>query len=177
MGKHIQMDPSTEARVKRGEVVCKTEPVPGYPTPKLTVHALVEKPVTRVWALIEASQNYAQYMPRVKNAKELSRNGDTVRCQQTIEMPFPLKNLTSTTEAKHTVIEGELYKREWKLVQGDYKRNEGAWMFEPFEGDQNRTLVQYQIHAEPKTKIPKKLQSLVQEKAMPKLIKVLRDNA
>ena len=45
MGKHIEMDASTEARVRRGEVVCKTEPVPGYPTPRLTVHAVIDRPV------------------------------------------------------------------------------------------------------------------------------------
>ncbi len=177
MGKHIQMDASTEARVRRGEVVCTTRPVPGSPTPQLIVHAIVERPVERVWRLIESSADYARYMPRVKSAVELSRDGDTVRCKQTIEMPFPLKNLTSTTEAKHTVVVGELYKREWHMLSGDYKRNQGSWTFEPVDGDQSRTLVRYQIHAEPKTKIPKKLQSLVQEKAMPKLIRVLRDHA
>ena len=177
MAKHIHIDPPTEARVRRGEVVCRTEPVAGYPTPRLIVHALVERPVERVWALIASSGDYAKYMPRVKEARELSRDGDVIRCQQTIEMPFPLKNLTSTTEARHTVIEGELYKREWRMISGDYKRNEGSWMFEPLDGDMARTLVKYEIHAEPKTRIPKKIQSLVQEKAMPKLIAVLRDNA
>lgn len=175
MGKHIEMDPTTEARVKRGEVVCRTEPVPGHPTPQLTVHAVIDKPVERVWALIDKSNNYARYMPRVKDATEISREGDVVRTRQTIEMPFPLKNLTSTTEATHTVIEGEMYRRAWKLVEGDYKKNDGAWTLEPL--DEGRTLVRYQIHVEPNTKIPKKLQSMVQEKAMPKLIQVLRDRA
>ncbi len=76
-----------------------------------------------------------------------------------------------------TVIEGEVYIREWDLISGHYKRNQGSWTLEPFMGDPKCTLVRYQIHVEPKTRIPKKLQSMVQERTMPKLIKVIRDNA
>ena len=43
-----------------------------------------------------------------------------------------------------------------------------------FEGDTGRTLVVYQLHAEPKIRIPKKLQLLVQKKAAPDIIRHLR---
>ena len=55
-------------------------------------------------------------MPRIKAAKELSRDGNRVVCQVTVEMPAPYANLTSTSEAIHTVT-AHRWARVFKLLR------------------------------------------------------------
>lgn len=171
------LDPATKSRLDRGEVLVSTEPVPGSPTPAIVVLAVFEHPPEAVWRHIDQSNRYAEFMPRIKQAAELSRQGADIRTRMTVDMPFPLKNLTATTRAKHTVEPGVRYVREWKLEEGDYHKNEGSWVLTPFEGNPNRALAHYRVHVIPKIPIPKAIQSAVQEKAMPKLIEALRERA
>lgn len=168
------LSPAVESRIARGEVVVTTEAVPGAATPKLLVKAVIEAPPEKVWKVIDDSSSYSAFMPRVKESRELSRVGHEVKTRLTVEMPFPLKNLTATTRGDHQVSEGESYVRRWDLAEGDYKRNSGSWTLTPFRGDAQRTLVAYVLHVEPKMRIPKKIASAVQERAMPALIDAVR---
>ena len=167
-------DATMKIRLARGEVLVGTEPVAGSSSPRIVVRAVFDVPPAAVWKHIEDSSRYAEFMPRVKAAQELSRDGDNIRTRLTVDMPFPLKNLTATTRAKHTVEPGVRYVREWVLEEGDYVVNEGNWTLVPFDGDPNRALAVYRVHVVPKMPIPSVIQSAVQEKAMPKLIEALR---
>lgn len=173
----LTIDTATKARLARGEVVIEHERVPGSTTPMLVVRAMIGSPPEAVWQHIDQSSRYAEFMPRVKEARELSRDGDAIRTRLTVDMPFPLKNLTATTRAKHTVEPGVRYTREWTLEQGDYKVNEGRWTLEPFDGDAQRTLAEYRIHVVPKVPFPKWFRTAAQEKAMPKMIAALRNRS
>lgn len=168
-----RLDARTVARLGRGEILVHTEPVPGSSAPRLVMRAMVQAPPERVWAIIDDCANYRRNMAGVKDSRELSRQGDVVRVQVTVGMPFPLKDLTSVTEGVHTVTPGR-YCREWKLVQGDYHANSGSWTLVCFEDDPDRTLVHYRLHAEPKIRIPGALQKVAQKKAAPKIIEQLR---
>lgn len=168
------VDPRTLERLTRGEVIVTTEPVAGSSTPRLIVHAVIDAPTDRLWDLIDRSALYSRFMPRVKKSEELSRSGDDVRTRVTVDMPFPLRNLTATTQARHTVEPGVRYERAWRLESGDYKLNEGSWTLTPLADDAGRTFVHYQLHVIPKVPIPKVIQSAVQERAMPGLIDALR---
>jgi len=168
------LDLALPARLRAGEVFVATEPIPGSATPRLVVRAVVDAPPERVWDCIDRSALYSGFMPRVKKSEELSRDGDDVRTRLTVEMPFPLKNLTATTQARHTVEPGLRWVRAWRLESGDYHQNEGSWTLTPVDGEPHRTLAHYQVHVVPKIPIPKMIQSAVQEKAMPGMIDALR---
>jgi len=168
-------DAAMKIRLAKGEVIVGTEPVPGSNQPRLVVRAMFDVPPEAVWKHIEDATKYAEFMPRVKSVQVLSRDGnDLIRTKLTVDMPFPLKNLSATTRAKHTVEPGVRYVREWVLEEGDYHVNEGSWTLVPFDGDPNRALGVYRVHVVPKMPIPGVIQSAVQEKAMPKLIEALR---
>lgn len=168
------IDPATLARLARGEVLVQAEPVAGSSTPRIVVRAVVDAPPDRVWDIVDKSALYMTFMPRVKKSEELTRDGDDVRTRVTVDMPFPLRNLTATTQARHTVVAGVSWVRAWKLEAGDYHINEGSWTLTPFDGDAARTLAHYQVHVMPKIPIPKMIQSAVQEKAMPGMIEAVR---
>ncbi|PIE19120.1 MAG: hypothetical protein CSA66_03110 [Proteobacteria bacterium] len=171
------VDTATKARLARGEVLVAVERVAGSKAPRLVVQAMIDVPPDKVWDCIDKSARYETFMPRVKRSEELSRDGDAVRTRLTVAMPFPMKDLSATTRAHHTVTPGERWVRRWRLESGDYKRNEGAWTFTPFDGDPGRTYAHYQIIVEPRIPVPRFVRAGVQERAMPSMIEALRTEA
>jgi len=199
---HDEIDPRTHERLARGEVVISTEVVQGSPLPRVRVLAVIEAPPARVWQVIDRVADYRRTMGGVKQSTEISREpveggaGGTgtcvrsggaslecgaerakcerVRARITVKLPFPLQDLTSVTEAVHTVDPDRRYERRWQLVEGDYHENQGGWVLEPFAADDRRTLVRYTLHAVPTIRIPAALQGMAQKKVIPRLIEHLR---
>jgi ribosome-associated toxin RatA of RatAB toxin-antitoxin module len=172
-------DPRARDRLDRGEILIDTESVPGSHLPRVLVRAVFEAPPERVWAVIDPVRDYESTMANVKRSEELLRERqddqtERVRARITVGMPFPLRDLTSVTDAIHTVVPGESYERAWTLVEGDYRENSGAWRLVPFDGDPTRTLVSYRLHAVPNIRIPAALHGIAQKKVIPRLINSLR---
>jgi len=167
------VDAAMKSRLEGGDVIVSLEPVPGAPAPRIVVLAVIDAAPEAVWKHVSDPASHEQFMPRVKRSEELWREGDENRMRTTIDMPFPLKNLTATTKGKHTIVPGERWERAWKMESGDYVSNEGSWVLTPFSA--GRTLVRYAAIVYPKVPIPKMIQGAVQEKAMPKMIEALRE--
>lgn len=168
------LTPDQIARLGRGEIIIEPKPEPGSDLPRVSITAVIEAPSERVWRLIDDVNNYHRNLAGVKRARELSREGERVMVEATIGVPFPLKDMTSTSESLHQDLGEGRYRRTWNMVHGDYKANSGSWDMLPFEGDANRTLLIYQVFAVPKMRIPKKLQEMAQKKAGPKMVEQLR---
>ena len=71
----------------------------------------------------------------VESLTFVKREGNTVTCRITADMPFPLSDLTSETRAVLNVEPGVRYERRWTLVSGDYLSHQGGWVLVPFAGD------------------------------------------
>ena len=93
---------NTQARLEKGDVVITTKKIAGSPMPEARVRAIVDATPDKIWPLVERCDDYKVNMVRVKDAHEISRKGQTVICETTIDMPFPLSDLTASTRAKHT---------------------------------------------------------------------------
>ncbi len=160
-------------RLARGEVVISTKKVAGSDIPSMKAMAVIDAPAERLWKIVDDCANYKKTMPRIVASEEVSRKGNKVRCKTTLEMPFPLDNLTATTEATLTVQPGKQFKRAWTLVEGDFKRNTGSWTLLPYE-DGKKTLAIYEVHAEPNIAVPDAIQKAAQRKSVPQLFERLR---
>ena len=112
-------------------------------------------------------------MPRIAESQELSRSGNTSVCVVTVDMPMPISNLTSTSEATSTPGPGT-WKRTWKLIKGDYKRNEGSWVLTPFDAEGKRTRAVYRVIADPKVSVPNFVIRKAQESALPDMMRKIR---
>jgi len=165
------------ARLEKGEVVVATRIPEGSNVVYVVSEGVVDAAPERVWALIEKCDGYAGTMPRIAASSELSRKetpaGTVVRCRVTADMPFPIPDLTSTTEARHTVGGGR-FERAWTLIEGDYHTNAGRWVLTPFVDDQARTLARYELAIETKMPAPKSLVESAQERTIPKMYESLR---
>jgi len=169
------IDAATRDRLARGETTTSTQSEPGSPNPRLIVRRVLDVAPPQVWAVIEDIDRYAEFMPRVKVSRVVGReDGGVILSHSEVAMPFPLRNLKAEIRGVHTVVEGERWERRWRMISGDYKRNEGGWLLTPFEGDAARTLLEYQILVVPNIPIPKKIANAVQERAMPEMMDCLR---
>lgn len=162
-------------RLARGEVVITTKAVPDSQYPKLKALALIKAPPEKVWPLVERCRDYKNFMPRVVDSKELLREPNHVRCQVTLEVPVLGTRVSSVTDVVHVVDEAKhTYKRTWKMVEGDYKANQGSWTLLPYDAEGKVTLAAYEAHAEPKAPIPVGVLRAVQSKSIPEMFEVLR---
>lgn len=158
------------------KVDIKTYPVAGSDTPKIVMTATLDVPPKKVWAIVSDCSKYKGRLPRVAAAKLLSKDGNKFTCEVTIEMPFPLSNLTAVTEATHEESD-KLLARRWKLIRGDYKTNTGSWEIKPADAAGTTSFVTYTVHAEPNTAIPAAIREAAQKKSLPDLMARVRSEA
>jgi ribosome-associated toxin RatA of RatAB toxin-antitoxin module len=155
-----------------GKIFVASVPVAGSSEPEHVVRAVVESPPASVWKIVSDCAHYKDHLPHMAASAELSRVGPTVTCQVTIAMPFPIANLTATTEAIH-VERPDGMTRTWKLVRGDFEFNEGSWTIESYRGG-SASLVTYRLHVKAKTIVPAFIRNMAQEKALPELMQRVR---
>ncbi len=167
--------PALAGGLADGEVIVTEKEVDGYDLPRVTAKGVINAPMEKVWNILKDCNNYTKTMQRVKAAKEIKRFGSgKIRCQVTLELPWPLDNLTAVTDSIHTEQPGKMYKRAWSLVSGDYEYNTGSWTLTPYKGDANKTLAVYSIHVKPKTSVPDAIKARAQKSALPDLFDHIR---
>ena len=171
------------ASLAHGDIVVSTRAVAGSPIPEATVQAVVDAPPEKVWAVVSDCANYKTTMPsiaestQVRVEKPTAADGDAVEvklCRVVADLPFPFPDLMSVTRGVHRIEPGKRWQRQWKLVEGDYVRNEGEWRLEPFGDDGKRTLVTYVILAQPKIALPDSLVAAIEEGRLPEMMRNLR---
>lgn len=158
-------------RIERGEVLVDARPVAGSDIPEVTVTALIDASPESVWQIVDHCGEYQRTLLRIKSSRELSREGETVRCEVVVDTPWPLPKLHAVTVAQH-VVTPQRRTRTFKLESGDYKDNAGTWTLTPWGA--GRTLVEYRLHSEPLISMPASLQAMAMKSAMPDLIQKIR---
>ena len=139
--------------------------------PTATAEAIVDAPPERVWAIIDRCADYKDNLVAILASRELSRSGNTRRCEVTVDTPFPMPNLTALTEATIAIVPGKSWRRTWVLVSGDYRVNNGGWTLTPAAGQ--RTHVIYTVTAQPTMAVPPFALRMGQKQAIPQLIEKL----
>ncbi len=160
-------------KLDNGDVIVR----PQTPTDNKGVAAqslgLVNAPASEVWAVIKDCSKYADFMPRTKKSVAMNLDGKP-GCRTELSMPFPLTDLWSENTYVHTEHPDGSYLRTWALHRGTYHRNTGAWRLFPYEPDNSRTLVVYEIDSDPKMAVPDGLIRSAQTGSLPKVFSAIR---
>lgn len=172
--KGIRVSEKEHQRLAKGEILVEVRNVEGFKVPEATVRGVIEAPPAQLWSLIDQCSEYVGVMPRISKAVELTRKGEEVRCSMRFSPPWPLSDMNSITRAIHRPGPS-VWIRVWELESGDYHLNSGHWVLQNFDGDSQRTLLEYRLHSEPKVSVPRFLQEMGVKSALPDLIKTLRD--
>ena len=164
----------TKAGLAAGKIFVQAFKVKGSEAPSMKLTAVIEAPPGKIWPLVSNCNQFSRTMPRIAKGRIVSSKGKHVICRVTVDLPFPLSNITSTTDGIHIIRKGQYYSRRWTLISGDYKENRGSWVLTRFEGNPRRTLVVYSVYVVPKTSIPNWLRTMAQKKSLPEMIKRMR---
>jgi len=166
---------ATEAARDPGpeDILVELDSRPGEPSRFVTV-AVLPAPPERVWEIIDRCADYKANFIGITESVELARAENSRRCKVTVSMPFPFADLTSVSEVTNTLTPGKAWKKEWELLEGDYKHNSGRWTLTPYGPSGTRTLVVYELMAEPNVRIPMFIINAVQKITMPMMINKLR---
>ncbi len=160
--------------LSKGEIGVELVDCKGSEVPKVIVKGVIDAPPAKVWRIVSDCDNYSKRMPRIKASKQIEKKGDTVICEVTVGLPFPMSDLRATTTAKH--VEGPtVWSRRWTLIEGDYEINNGSWEISAFDGDPNRSFAVYTVHAVPNTAVPAWMRRRAQESSMPDIIRRIRE--
>lgn len=166
------------AKLDAGEVLVYTRKIAGSAEPETVMKAVIDAPPRRVFNLLADCDAYTRTMPRIAAAKRLKKTASSDVCRVTVDMPFPYSDATSTCESRYKVSKTKLVRR-WRLLSGDYQRNEGSWTLTPFKGDPERTLAVYRTVTVPKAWVPAWIRRAATKRMLPKTIarfrKVLKE--
>lgn len=142
--------------------------------PTIITIGLFDNDPDALWGIIDNCSEYKNNLLSISRSKETYRKDNIRHCKITVDLPFPLPNLSSTTEATNTVVPGIMWKRTWKLLKGDYEHNSGSWVLYPYGDDDEYTLAIYTIQAVPNIFVPQGLVDYMRKRNIPKLYKKLR---
>jgi hypothetical protein len=164
-----------DAALDRGEIMVYRESVRGEAETWVVMKAVIERSPLEVLRLIEDCDRYRVTMPRIRNARRDRKGAGWDICTVTVAMPFPYKDATATSRATSTIRDGgRTIRRDWRLLSGDYERNEGSWTLTPFGGDPRRTLAVYKAFAKPTAWVPGWIRRTAETRVLPETIERFR---
>lgn len=163
-------------RLHNGETLVWTVPVEGSEYPKVQVQAVVDAPLDVVWDILSSCEDSEKVNKRVSKSFVVKRIGSEVVCSETMDLPFPLKDLVSVTRWGFNPGP-PVWIKKWSLVEGDFDYSNGQWRVEPYRGSTTRTAVLYENHFSPQMSVPSWLTRAFLKVGMPELIDDLREAA
>jgi hypothetical protein len=165
---------SRDQQLRDGDIIVSKHDVKGADFPKVRVEGVVDAEPSRVFELLRDCDGSQRLNSRVSESHVVSREGADVICSETIDMPFPFKDMVTVTRWRFQ--DGPpVWKRSWSAIEGDFYYSNGSWTLKTFDG--GRTLAVYENHFHPKMAVPDWLAKAFLKVGMPDLIKDLRKAA
>lgn len=164
---------SAEQKLRRGEIIIKELRPTGGEGVAARVTGLVDAPPAQVWSVIIDCAAYQRFMPRTHKSEVRGNTAAGQKCFVELDMPFPFDNLWSVVNAVHEETADGTFVRRWTLLEGTYSRNDGSWSLYPYDGGQ-KTLLVYQLDANPDISLPNWLIASAQGGTLPDLYNAVR---
>lgn len=98
---------------------------------------------------------------------------------QYYNVPWPLSNrwMTLKNTFDETRADQDFYSARWERVSGNIATLIGRMTLEPFEGNNNRTLMKYYVETDPGASVPKFLLKWAVKNSLPGAIQAIRREA
>ena len=186
-------------RLARGEIAVTTLPAPHRGIVCGQSQGVVSAPVDRVWAVLNRSGEFADYMPRTRvswlidpsaradvgvrlkwERPELETTlegyrradwpGNTVLLYNVLDVPFPVSDRWYLLEMTRDTVAHSI---RWEQVTGNLKSNDGLWQLAAWP-DSGHTLVTYTTSVEPGVAVPGFILAIGVRQSLPGIIKSLR---
>jgi hypothetical protein len=144
---------------------------------------IMNAPMQRLCAIIQDYPQYPQFMPNTAETRVLQPNADRPQIDLTLSLPLG-KTKKYRLEMEPKVSE-QSCRLGWKLVPSGLRSDEtiadtvGYWQLTPLPSDRSRTVVEYQVYADPGP-VPFGLGWIVDfmsRQSLPRTLEALRERA
>ena len=145
------------------------------------VIAVVDAPIDEVWEAIDDYNTQKEWVPdMMSNSKLLERHDDYKICRSGNDLPWPIANRVYNLKVRNSQkkVDGvDSYVSVYEFVEGsgNIEEMDGYWLLQPFEGDDDRTLVRQYTKIDLGISVPQSFIRSGTQKRLPGLIKGLRD--
>jgi hypothetical protein len=132
---------------------------------------LIQRPVAEVYRTLARFDDRPEYIPRLKEIRVLGEAGGRVRVLQIVDVGITTGRTTlwyELNEAEHTIawqLDASATDNSVVAVEGDYRM---------LELGPNTTLLGYRTHLDTGLRIPQLLQSHLQKRAVPDLLRAIK---
>ncbi|MCX6841979.1 MAG: hypothetical protein NTX53_06860 [candidate division WOR-3 bacterium] len=190
---------TAEERLARGEIVVTRLPAAHKGVLGGQSRGVVAAPLDRVWAVLNRSCEFADYMPNFLESWLIDRAamadvgerhswqrdqlevtmeeyrlvdwpGDTVLFYNVLDMPFPVSDRWYLLEMTREPAEHLI---RWSQLVGNLKSTDGSWQLVPWL-DTGHTLATYTTISEPGIELPGFILDIGLNQSLPGVIKALR---
>jgi len=132
--------------------------------------AVLGHPIDQVWALLDDKESAPAFIPNVRSAKILSREGNVVEIAQETVVPGTMNTFTYTL--RHTTTYPN--RVDFVRLSGDLRHIEGAWVLEALD-DGSSTLLVYRLHLDAGLLVPQAFVANSQMKSLPGILLAIRN--
>jgi coenzyme Q-binding protein COQ10 len=123
-----------------------------------------------VFRVVTHYESYPELFDEIVEADVLTQDEQIVECRFTAEVAK--KRFEYTLRLEHHPFE----RTRWSLLAGDFKQNDGGWVFVPLDGGR-RTHVTYNVEIDLGMFVPKFVVSSLVGANMPKMLEAVRRRA
>jgi hypothetical protein len=97
---------------------------------------------------------YKAYMPRIKESRAYKRRGPHTFAVLESDLPWPVKDCWASVKFTRYEKPGRVFELKWWMLNGTMKNFTGAALIEPWTTDGRKSVLTYQLFAEPQTAAP-----------------------
>lgn len=132
---------NAQDELAEGQLVVKSQNVPGAPWPRLMLYQVVDASPKVVWKLFNDYSAAPSYTPNLISAKVISTNPDGSKdVEYTVKVPV-IQRATYTVQNSY-ITNGNIKEVDWKLIKSPLaKSSDGSLRIEPYGN--NQTLMCY----------------------------------
>ncbi|MBP0000895.1 MAG: SRPBCC family protein [Cyanobacteria bacterium SID2] len=159
--------PTSQLARRDGEVTLTRNEDSTY-TAQLVIDASPEE----VWSVIADYGNFSEFLPNIVSSAVVEIEGNRRVVEQISERRVLFLNVRSRIRTEN--IETQNQRIDFRLVEGDLDRLEGAWILEPL-ADSNHLLLTQTIEVEPSEGTPEGFFYDIFERSIVDTLEAIRD--
>ena len=174
-----EVEGERKSKLEAGEILVETSNEDdGIHTDLIGV---VDAPPEQVWEVISDYDSQSEWMPDLKEeSRVLEREDGDEICLSANDFPWPLADRTYKLRYRYeqeTVDGVERFVATWSYVDGSGNIDDidGYWLVQPFDGDDERTLVRQQTIVDLGVSVPGFLMKRGSRNKLPNIIEALRE--
>jgi len=147
------------AQLERGEVLEYSKKVDGSGVTMGKAISLVDDVPEAVTYAILAVDAYKHFLPRVTESRVVKQRGWHTYVVVHTDLPWPVKDCWAYVKFTRYDKAGRVFQLKWWMINGTMKNYTGAALIEPWTKDAKRSVLTYELLAEPAVTAPDSLVS------------------